>query len=183
MTSNSLDLNKDEDFVAWNWLTSKGKVNLKDIDNFEKAFSNGYKLGVALFNAGLLNSQDQLKDSAERVDTLKNFTIIFNCLNTKDIPFDASFAKNIINKQPGIIVKLVNQIVQKDSNTISLNRLNRETKKNTAKVNVNPEISKKVNKEQNVSYQNVLQRKFSEIRELNEDEAKQMREMDDHTRN
>jgi len=34
-----------------------------------------------------------------------------------------------------------------------------------------------------INYQNVLQRKFSEIRELNEDEAKQMREMDDHTRN
>jgi len=41
MTQNSLDLNKDEDFVAWNWLTSKGKINLNELDNFEKAFSNG----------------------------------------------------------------------------------------------------------------------------------------------
>lgn len=98
-----------------------------------------------------MSNFDEFKDSAERVDTLKNFTMVFNCLNAKDIPFDASFAKNIINKEPGIVVKLVNVIVQKNEHKVDEERLNRETKKNTAKVNVKSDYKTRTVKDQTIT--------------------------------
>jgi len=183
--TNTLDLNKDEDFVAWNWLTSKAKVNLDKVKDFNNDFSNGYLIGEALYNSGMKIEYEQLKNDNNRQDILRNYTLIYNCLSKHGINFDSSLAKKIINKEPGTVVKLIYDIAKQTESVTKIDKLDKDTKKDKSQVNVNQDklINNKVVANEQVSYNNVLQRKFSEIRELNEEEAKQMREMDDHTRN
>lgn len=144
-------------------------------------------LGKALHSAGIINNVTPFENKSTRQDILRHFSAIHSGLNNFGITLESNLAQKIINKEPGSVHTLIKQIVLSTQKyrPVKIENLNRDTEKKHSKVNV--PISSLLGKsnakqEESLSLNEQLQRKYSEIRDLNEEESKKQREMDDHTR-
>ena len=68
----NMTFENQKDFIVLNWLQTKGKIDVYTIKDIASDFSNGYMLGKALFNAGIVQSMSKFENKTTKGEILNN---------------------------------------------------------------------------------------------------------------
>ena len=101
------------------WLHDLGMV--KEIEDFEHEFANGYKFGQILYQLDVINTIENFKNKSNKEWKTKNFAEVERGLRLLKIKFESKLINQIMDEERGAALRLLFQIKLKQEEFMNPN--------------------------------------------------------------